>query len=125
MPASLACSTRSYVNSRYETTAADAEGKLPLVIESSSLDGHIELLRHRGRPSQESGLHNRRRVRNTGIVRTYGQYCPIARGAETERLASTQLQRSLRGLGGGVEASRAGDPSVFAALRSSRMRNEE
>jgi hypothetical protein len=28
------------------------------------------------------GLHNRDRVRNTGVVRTYGQYCPIAVGAE-------------------------------------------
>src|SRR5215207_2128513 len=32
--------------------------------------------------SQKSGLHNRRRVRDTALMRTYGQYCPIARGAE-------------------------------------------
>src|SRR3970282_1642200 len=32
--------------------------------------------------SQESGLHNGSRVRNTAVMRTYGQYCPIARGAE-------------------------------------------
>ncbi|HEX6016978.1 MAG TPA: helix-turn-helix domain-containing protein [Burkholderiaceae bacterium] len=37
----------------------------------------------RHRPSsQESGLHKRRRTRKTWRVRTYGQYCPIARGAE-------------------------------------------
>src|SRR5262245_44255667 len=46
---------------------------------------------HRWRPprsqqcglrSQKSGLHGRRKARDTAVVRTYGQYCPIARGAE-------------------------------------------
>ena len=32
--------------------------------------------------SQESGLPSRGRGRDSGTVRTYGQYCPIARGAE-------------------------------------------
>src|SRR5262245_62714410 len=32
--------------------------------------------------SQESGLHSRGWARHTGLMRTYGQYCPIARGAE-------------------------------------------
>src|SRR4029453_16832097 len=35
-----------------------------------------------GLRSQESGLHGGREGRDTAIMRTYGQYCPIARGAE-------------------------------------------
>src|SRR5688572_24467148 len=57
-------------------------------------DGALAGWRHRnigGRPwrSQESGfrskeceLHGGRKARDTENVRTYGQYCPIARGAE-------------------------------------------
>ena len=42
---------------------------------------------HRGEGSDldfegESGLHDGRVARDTGFMRTYGQYCPIARGAE-------------------------------------------
>lgn len=53
-----------------------------VVMASSSLR---EATADHGRPrpySQESGLHNRSRVRNSAVMRTYGQYCPIARGAE-------------------------------------------
>jgi DNA-binding HxlR family transcriptional regulator len=35
-----------------------------------------------GLRSQESGLHGVLDGRDTAIIRTYGQYCPIARGAE-------------------------------------------
>src|SRR4029450_8098541 len=35
-----------------------------------------------GLRSKESGLHGGRDARDTAVVRTYGQYCPIARGAE-------------------------------------------
>ncbi len=40
-------------------------------------------------------------VRNTGVVRTYGQYCPIARGAEifdiVEQLAMSRARRFIHG----------------------------
>jgi DNA-binding HxlR family transcriptional regulator len=52
-----------------------------VVMGSSSLQATSDHRRPR-LASQESGLHNRKQVRNTGTVRTYGQYCPIARGAE-------------------------------------------
>src|SRR5262245_31801964 len=32
--------------------------------------------------SKKPGLHGRRESHDTAVMRTYGQYCPIARGAE-------------------------------------------
>ena len=83
---------------------------------------------HRGpRPySQESGLHNRRRVRNTGVVRTYGQYCPIARGAEifAERWTPLIIRNLHLGCGSFSEILE-GAPGLSRTLLSQRLKQLE
>ena len=83
---------------------------------------------HRGpwRASQESGLHNGSRLRNTGDVRTYGQYCPIARGAEifAERwtpLIIRNLYLGCRSFNDILE----GAPGLSRTLLSQRLRQLE
>src|SRR5262245_41418354 len=83
---------------------------------------------HRGpRPySQESGLHIRRWVRNTGIVRTYGQYCPIARGAEifAERWTPLIIRNLYLGCGSFSEILE-GAPGLSRTLLSQRLKQLE
>src|SRR5262245_9844380 len=72
--------------------------------------------------SQESGLHNRRRVRNTGAVRTYGQYCPIARGAEVfaERWTPLIIRNLYLGCGSFGEILE-GAPGLSRTLLAQRL----
>src|SRR5262245_61954900 len=83
---------------------------------------------HRGeRPySQESGLHNRRRVRDTGAVRTYGQYCPIARGAEifAERWTPLIIRNLYLGCGSFGQILE-GAPGLSRTLLSERLKQLE
>src|SRR3546814_854114 len=76
--------------------------------------------------SQESGLHNRRRARHTGVVRTYGQYCPIARGAEifAERWTPLIIRNLYLGCGNFSEILE-GAPGLSRTLLSQRLKQLE
>src|SRR5262245_46795759 len=73
--------------------------------------------------SQESGLHNRTPVHNTGVVRTYGQYCPIARGAEifAERWTPLIIRNLHLGCGSFSEVLE-GAPGLSRTLLSQRLK---
>lgn len=76
--------------------------------------------------SQKSGLHNRRRLRNTGDVRTYGQYCPIARGAEifAERWTPLIIRNLHLGCGSFSEILE-GAPGLSRTMLSQRLKQLE
>src|SRR5262245_42918437 len=73
--------------------------------------------------SQESGLHNRRRVRDTAVVRTYGQYCPIARASEifAERWTPLVIRNLYLGCGNFSEILE-GAPGLSRTLLSQRLK---
>jgi DNA-binding HxlR family transcriptional regulator len=76
--------------------------------------------------SQESGLHKRRHVRDTGGVRTYGQYCPIARASEifAERWTPLIVRNLHLGCGSFSEILE-GAPGLSRTLLSQRLRQLE
>ena len=76
--------------------------------------------------SKESGLHNRSRVRNTGFMRTYGQYCPIARGAEifAERWTPLIVRNLYLGCGSFGEILE-GAPGLSHTMLSHRLKQLE
>src|SRR5215510_12418882 len=76
--------------------------------------------------SQESGLHNRRRARNTAVMRTYGQYCPIARGAEifAERWTPLIIRNLHLGCESFIEILE-GAPGLSRTLLSQRLKQLE
>src|SRR5215831_20480877 len=90
---------------------------------------------HRGAPgrsqrsvlrSKESGLHGRREASETGLMRTYGQYCPIARGAEVFAERWTPL--IIRNLYLGCETFGeilAGAPGLSRTLLTQRLKHLE
>jgi DNA-binding HxlR family transcriptional regulator len=65
-------------------------------------------------------------VRNTGVVRTYGQYCPIARGAEifAERWTPLIIRNLYLGCGNFSEILE-GAPGLSRTLLSQRLRQLE
>ena len=65
-------------------------------------------------------------MRNTGVVRTYGQYCPIARGAEifAERWTPLIIRNLYLGCGGFSEILE-GAPGLSRTLLSQRLRQLE
>jgi DNA-binding HxlR family transcriptional regulator len=76
--------------------------------------------------SQESGLHIQRRERETGVVRTYGQYCPIARGSEifAERWTPLIIRNLYLGCGNFSEILE-GAPGLSRTLLAQRLRQLE
>jgi DNA-binding HxlR family transcriptional regulator len=76
--------------------------------------------------SPESGLHNQRWGRNNGEVRTYGQYCPIARGAEifAERWTPLIIRNLYLGCGSFSEILE-GAPGLSRTLLSQRLKDLE
>jgi DNA-binding HxlR family transcriptional regulator len=66
------------------------------------------------------------RVRNTGLVRTYGQYCPIARGAEifAERWTPLIIRNLHVGCGSFSEILE-GAPGLSRTLLSQRLKQLE
>src|SRR5262249_59333149 len=79
-----------------------------------------------GLRSTESGLHGGREARDTAIVRTYGQYCPIARGAEIFAERWTPL--IIRNLYLGCETFGAileGAPGLSRTLLAQRLEQLE
>jgi DNA-binding HxlR family transcriptional regulator len=66
------------------------------------------------------------RVRNTGVVRTYGQYCPIARGAEifAERWTPLIVRNLYLGCGSFSEILE-GAPGLSRTLLSQRLKHLE
>src|SRR5262245_48187125 len=92
---------------------------------SSCLDGTSD---HRGPrlSSQQTGLHSRRQSRDTGVVRTYGQYCPIARGAEIfgERWTPLIIRNLYLGCGSFSEILE-GAPGLSRTLLSQRLKQLE
>src|SRR5215510_9447511 len=90
---------------------------------------------HRGAPrrsqrsglrSKESGLHGRREAPETGLMRTYGQYCPIARGSEVFAERWTPL--IIRNLYLGCETFGeilAGAPGLSRTLLTQRLKHLE
>src|SRR5262245_31431348 len=76
--------------------------------------------------SQQSGLHNRTRVRNTTVMRTYGQYCPIARGAEVfaERWTPLIIRNLYLGCRTFTEILE-GAPGMSKTLLTERLRTME
>src|SRR5688572_29433019 len=106
---------------------------LDVLIDPSSLDEHIVPRRtgccevtNLDFRSQESGLHNGRRGRYTGGVRTYGQYCPIARGAEifAERWTPLIIRNLHLGCGSFTEILE-GAPGLSRTLLSQRLKQLE
>src|SRR5688572_1271111 len=106
---------------------------LDVLIDPSSLDEHIVPRRtgccevtNLDFRSQESGLHNGRRGRYTGGVRTYGQYCPIARGAEifAERWTPLIIRNLHLGCGSFGEILE-GAPGLSRTLLSQRLKQLE
>jgi DNA-binding HxlR family transcriptional regulator len=66
------------------------------------------------------------RVRNTGLVRTYGQYCPIARGAEIFAERWTPLiVRNLHVGCGSFSEILEGAPGLSRTLLSQRLKQLE
>jgi DNA-binding HxlR family transcriptional regulator len=65
-------------------------------------------------------------VRNTGVVRTYGQYCPIARGAEifAERWTPVIIRNLYVGCGSFSEILE-GAPGLSRTLLSQRLKHLE
>jgi DNA-binding HxlR family transcriptional regulator len=65
-------------------------------------------------------------VRNTGVVRTYGQYCPIARGAEifAERWTPLIIRNLYLGCGNFSEILE-GAPGLSRTLLSQRLKQLE
>jgi len=65
-------------------------------------------------------------VRNTGVVRTYGQYCPIARGAEifAERWTPLIIRNLYLGCGSFSEILE-GAPGLSRTLLSQRLKQLE
>jgi DNA-binding HxlR family transcriptional regulator len=65
-------------------------------------------------------------VRNTGVVRTYGQYCPIARGAEifAERWTPLIIRNLHLGCGSFSEIAE-GAPGLSRTLLSQRLKQLE
>jgi DNA-binding HxlR family transcriptional regulator len=65
-------------------------------------------------------------VRDTGVVRTYGQYCPIARGAEifAERWTPLIIRNLYLGCGGFSEILE-GAPGLSRTLLSERLKQLE
>jgi DNA-binding HxlR family transcriptional regulator len=79
-----------------------------------------------GLRSKESGLHGQRETGDTAIVRTYGQYCPIARGAEIFAERWTPL--IIRNLYLGCETFGEildGAPGLSRTLLAQRLRQLE
>jgi DNA-binding HxlR family transcriptional regulator len=76
--------------------------------------------------SKKSGLHSRRRVRDTGYVRTYGQYCPIARGAEifAERWTPLIIRNLYLGCGS-FSGILEGAPGLSRTMLSQRLKQLE
>ena len=76
--------------------------------------------------SQESGLHTRRRARDTRVVRTYGQYCSIAWGAEifAERWTPLIIRNLYLGCGNFSEILE-GSPGLSRTLLSQRLKQLE
>ena len=62
-------------------------------------------------------------MRNTGVVRTYGQYCPIARGAEifAERWTPLIIRNLYLGCGSFSEILE-GAPGLSRTLLSERLK---
>ena len=77
-------------------------------------------------PSHKSGLDNQARFRNSGVVRTYGQYCPIARGAEifAERWTPLIIRNLYLGCGSFSELLE-GAPGLSRTLLSERLKQLE
>jgi DNA-binding HxlR family transcriptional regulator len=76
--------------------------------------------------SQQSGLHSLKQERDTRPVRTYGQYCPIARGAEI--FAERWTPMIIRNLYVGCETFSeilAGAPGLSRTLLSKRLKQLE
>ena len=65
-------------------------------------------------------------MRNTGVVRTYGQYCPIARGAEifAERWTPLIIRNLYLGCGS-FSAILEGAPGLSRTLLSQRLKHLE
>ncbi len=65
-------------------------------------------------------------MRNTGVVRTYGQYCPIARGAEifAERWTPLIIRNLYLGCGSFSEILE-GAPGLSRTLLSQRLKQLE
>ena len=65
-------------------------------------------------------------MRNTGVVRTYGQYCPIARGAEifAERWTPLIIRNLYLGCGNFSEILE-GAPGLSRTLLSERLKQLE
>ena len=65
-------------------------------------------------------------MRNTGVVRTYGQYCPIARGAEifAERWTPLIIRNLYLGCGNFSEILE-GAPGLSRTLLSQRLKQLE
>src|SRR4030095_4602223 len=79
-----------------------------------------------GLRSKESGLHDGRAARDIGLMRTYGQYCPIARGAELFAERWTPL--IIRNLHLGCETFGeilAGAPGLSRTLLTQRLKQLE
>ena len=76
--------------------------------------------------SQESGLPSRGLGRDSGTVRTYGQYCPIARGAEifAERWTPLIIRNLWLGCGTFSEILE-GAPGLSRTLLSQRLKHLE
>src|SRR6185437_8604826 len=79
-----------------------------------------------GLRSKESGLHTRRQGRDTGVMRTYGQYCPIARGAEifAERWTPVIIRNLYLSCGSFGEILE-GAPGLSRTLLSQRLKQLE
>src|SRR5512138_214443 len=75
---------------------------------------------------KESGLHGGRETRDTALMRTYGQYCPIARGAEifAERWTPVIIRNLHLGCGSYSEIL-LGAPGLSRTLLSQRLRQLE
>jgi DNA-binding HxlR family transcriptional regulator len=74
----------------------------------------------------KSGLLSRRQRRDSGVVRTYGQYCPIARGAEifAERWTPLIIRNLWLGCGTFSEILE-GAPGLSRTLLSQRLKRLE
>src|SRR5512134_1852290 len=88
-------------------------------------DGPIVPSRTR-RSSHESGLDGRRQEDDRRAVRTYGQYCPIARGAEifAERWTPLIIRNLHLGCAGFSEILE-GAPRLSRTLLAQRLRQLE
>ena len=81
---------------------------------------------HRGPRLRSPVLHTRTQKRDTRVVRTYGQYCPIARGAEifAERWTPLIIRNLYLGCGSFGEILE-GAPGLSRTLLSQRLKQLE